>query len=71
MKSFHNYNYLVIVIFLALLNLFKSNLKNATTKTNSRVHKHDIGRVPGLRMGERPVDIQGSHEISHTFGTDE
>jgi len=38
---------------------------------HSRAHEHAIGRVPGLRMGERPVDIQDSREISHTFGTDE
>ncbi|XP_016659026.1 uncharacterized protein LOC107883463 [Acyrthosiphon pisum] len=62
-----------------LVNLFKRNLKNATTNTKcvyykrmkSRGHGHDIGRVPGLRMGERPVDIQDSREISQTFGMDE
>jgi len=37
----------------------------------TRELEHAIGRVPRLRMGERPVDIQGSREISHTFGTDE
>ncbi|KAL4153506.1 hypothetical protein QTP88_001339 [Uroleucon formosanum] len=38
---------------------------------NTRVHEHDIGRIPRLRIGEHPVDMQGSRDISHTFGLDE
>jgi len=26
------------------------------------------GASPGLRIGESPADMQGSREISHTFG---
>ncbi|KAF0714814.1 non-muscle caldesmon-like [Aphis craccivora] len=31
-------------------------------------HEHAIGRVPRLRIGERPVDIQDSRRISHISG---
>lgn len=34
-------------------------------------HEHVIKRVSGLQIGEPPVDIQGSYEISYTFAMDE
>lgn len=38
------------------------------TYVSPRVHELATGRVPGLRIGERPADMQGIREINYASG---